>query len=330
MSASEPKPSCSPSDFHPQGLEAGKTKDGRLHRTLDSTVACCPTRKNCAPNGNILRGLHGPPSPLDTHDTNIVSFMLLIADSGDREIGLFIPAGSKAMYKMCITMVYMVALAISQSAIAQEVRFADDYLKIAVTAALGVKNPTVSDMKKLITLVAINKNISDLSGLEHATNLEGLELDLNKISDISPLSRMKKLRKLWMCDNLLKDISPMAGMRSLERTQLENNALSDISPVSNLTKLKELELDHNNITDISPVSKLKNLELLELENNNINDISPVQGLDKIYLLNIRDNKIKDFSPAASLQSLRFLWIGANNYAGAVQKIKAQRPGIDVR
>ena len=83
------------------------------------------------------------------------------------------------MYRMCIMIVYMVTLAVSQSAIAQGVKFSDDYLKIAVSAALGVKNPTVSDMKKLTYLVAVNKNISDLSGLEHATNLEGLELDLN-------------------------------------------------------------------------------------------------------------------------------------------------------
>ena len=57
------------------------------------------------------------------------------------------------MYRMCIMIVYTIALAVSQSAIAQEVRFSDDNLRIAVSAALGVKYPTASDMKKLTSLV---------------------------------------------------------------------------------------------------------------------------------------------------------------------------------
>ena len=66
----------------------------------------------------------------------------------------------------------------------------DRNLRAAIAAELGKavgETITVEEMERLTQLAARNANISDLTGLETATNLIELGLDGNNISDISPL-----------------------------------------------------------------------------------------------------------------------------------------------
>ncbi|MBC2262809.1 KxYKxGKxW signal peptide domain-containing protein, partial [Listeria sp. FSL L7-0091] len=82
-----------------------------------------------------------------------------------------------------------------------------------------------------------NKNISDLSGIEHLTNLTSLYLNNNAISDISALSGLTSLTTLQLNNNAISDISALSGLTSLTTLQLNNNAISDISALSGLTSL---------------------------------------------------------------------------------------------
>ena len=122
-----------------------------------------------------------------------------------------------------------------------------------------------ADMLALIHLNAPDANISDLTGLETATNLFWLSLSSNSISDISAL----------------------AGLTNLKLLDFDDNTISDISPIAKLTNLTQLYLWNNNISDISPIAKLTNLVYLGLTRNNISDISALVGLttlDKLRLL----------------------------------------------
>ncbi len=67
----------------------------------------------------------------------------------------------------------------------QPVSFRDSNLKAAIEAQLHVSNPQPADMLKLVYLVAPDKRISDLTGLEHALSPAMLNLSLNSISDLS-------------------------------------------------------------------------------------------------------------------------------------------------
>ena len=154
----------------------------------------------------------------------------------------------------------------------------DSNLRAAIETALGkqVGDPiTTADMANLSSLVASRANISDLTGLEHATNLTTLNLEDNSISNISPVAGLTKLTSLRLEDNMISNILPVSGLTNLTYLWLRRNMISDISPVADLTNLTGLWLRRNMISDISPVSGLTNLTSLGLRDNSISDISPL-------------------------------------------------------
>ncbi len=112
---------------------------------------------------------------------------------------------------------------------------------------------TPSEMATLTDLVAKNANISDLTGLEFATNLTFLWLENNNITDISSVTGLTKLTRLDFGNNFIADISPVAGLDNLTSLWLWDNSISDISSVTGLTNLTKLGLWGNSISDISPL-----------------------------------------------------------------------------
>ena len=113
--------------------------------------------------------------------------------------------------------VFLVAatLLIAQPVAAQIVEIPDPNLRGAITEALELpaNTPiTQQEMLKLIKLVANRTNITDLTGLKYATNLEVLNLVNNRITDISPLANLTNLTHLYLTDNALETIEPLAGL----------------------------------------------------------------------------------------------------------------------
>ncbi|HOS67503.1 MAG TPA: hypothetical protein PLI54_06160, partial [Methanoculleus sp.] len=95
---------------------------------------------------------------------------------------------------LCSLIACMLLLAIPVGA-AEAVSFPDTDLEAAVRDALDKPRGdiTTDDMAGLGALDAEDKGISDLSGLEHAVNLRGLDLDSNEISDLGPLAGLTDL-----------------------------------------------------------------------------------------------------------------------------------------
>jgi hypothetical protein len=85
----------------------------------------------------------------------------------------------------------------------QPVQFPDGSLKAAVEAALGLSDPTPTDMLGLTVLVAAGGGIADLSGLEHAIYLQTLRLRNNQVSDLSPLAGLRYLSLVDLQGNAL-------------------------------------------------------------------------------------------------------------------------------
>ena len=92
------------------------------------------------------------------------------------------------------------------SVLAQVVDIPDANLRARVGAFLN-KNPgdaiTKADMQTLKLFSAVNADIRDLTGLEHATNLVWLELSGNAISDITPLLALTQLAGVYLDNNPL-------------------------------------------------------------------------------------------------------------------------------
>ena len=136
------------------------------------------------------------------------------------------------------------------------VTIADANLRAVIADSLGKASGapiTRAEMATLTRLEAPNSNISDLTGLEHATNLQRLSL-----------SNLTKLTSLSLSDNSISDISALSNLTNLTWLDLWENSISDISVLSNLTNLTVLFLSNNSISDISVLSNLTNLTVRSL------------------------------------------------------------------
>ena len=102
--------------------------------------------------------------------------------------------------------VFLILMFTAPFAVAQVVDIPDANLRARVEGFLG-KGPgdaiTVADMRTLTLLSAVNADIRDLTGLEHATNLIWLELDNNAISDLAPLIPLTQLGGVYLDNNPL-------------------------------------------------------------------------------------------------------------------------------
>ncbi len=152
-----------------------------------------------------------------------------------------------------------------------------------------------AEMVTLTRLEAPEAGISDLTGLEGATNLRGLNLWRNSVSDLLPLVGLTNLTELYLGGNSASDLSPLAGLTNLESLFLDRNGVSDLSALAGLTQLTRLALNNNSVSDLSPLAGLTNLKWMRLASNNISDLSPVEGLTDLTFLLLRDNRITDIS-----------------------------------
>ena len=212
------------------------------------------------------------------------------------------------------TFFLLMFLTLPLTATAQVVDIPDPNLRAAVEKTLGKASDatiTTADMAALTSLTARESNISDLTGLEHATSLTRLDLRDNIISDISALAELTNLRRLYLSDNSVSDLSPLVGLTNLTTLYLQRNNISGISAVTRLTNLTELPLDGNNITDISPIVGLTNLTYLDLDGNRVSDISVVAALTSLTRLELGGLGITDISFLAGLTQLRMLWLWGN-------------------
>ena len=93
-------------------------------------------------------------------------------------------------------------------------------------AAIGGRS-----LKGLNQLNASNANISDLTGLEHATRLYKLDLSNNNISDISALAGLTGLNELDLSNNNISDLFPLVANPGLgvpiEAIGIDHTALDD-------------------------------------------------------------------------------------------------------
>ena len=108
------------------------------------------------------------------------------------------------------------------------IEFKDDNLKKAINIELGKLEDspiTKLDLEGLSVLKADNLEISNLEGLEYATNLTELYLQHNKISDSSLLSKVNfiNLKILDLSFNQITDISFLGGDQFLNLEKLYLN-----------------------------------------------------------------------------------------------------------
>ncbi len=159
-------------------------------------------------------------------------------------------------------------------ATATTVNIPDAGLEAAIRFTLGIPTDPITDtdLAGLLSLSAIGKGITDLTGLEDCVTLGVLYID----------------------DNNIRNLHPLSGLTSLEELGLADNNISNCGPLSGLTSLRFLSLTRNNVRNIRPLTGLASLEILYVNGNRITNIQPLvdnTGLDAGDLLNLVDNPL---------------------------------------
>ena len=137
--------------------------------------------------------------------------------------------------------------------------------KLAIPADIPLTRAYLQ--QHLTSLDVRYKGIADLTGLEHATDLQALVLIGNKIQNISPLSGLTGLAFLDLGENQISDLRPLAALTRLETLHVWRNEIEDISPLAGLVNLKKLLVENNDIRDFSPLDGLTHLEELDTHGN---------------------------------------------------------------
>lgn len=207
----------------------------------------------------------------------------------------------------------------------------DPNLKRVIEEALWLTDPTPTDMLSLTDIeYGTVQGISDLTGLEYATNLNVAWLAANNITDLSPLSELTNLYILYIDNNPLDadayttyipqiiannptiDLNYDILIPNIDLKIIIENNLGVINPsvfdmqgltdldITNIADLRGLEHAVNlttaticcsNLADISPLTDLENLEYLLLYYNQISDISPLVGMSNLISLDLVGNPL---------------------------------------
>ena len=218
---------------------------------------------------------------------------------------------------MFCLIVGVVLLAGAPPVAAANVNIPDANLRSAINNALGANRAanaavTEAEMKTLTSLkrraspVLEVVWISNLTGLEKATNLTTLILGGN-FTDISALSGLTNLTTLGLWGNFT-DISALSGLTNL--TKLDLGSVPDSDPDSDgwLTCTMSGWVDGDiflppaftRLSNISALSGLTKLTYLDLRGQHITDISALAGLTKLTHLYLGDVRIENSDRGTTL------------------------------
>ena len=204
-------------------------------------------------------------------------------------------------YRFLVFLVAVIFLVPQASAQVVDIR--DPNLERAIQEELGIPAAapvTQPEISQLTGLTATDIGITDLIGLEHATNLSFLDIGGNQIRDIRPLAGLINLTGLSLANNPVEDITPLADLINLTSLNLAGNGVESLEPLAGLVQLQRLDLFYNRVKDLTPLANLTALTDLVLTHNQVGDLTPLVGLVNLERLYMRGNLVADVSPLNGL------------------------------
>ena len=201
-----------------------------------------------------------------------------------------------------------VTLLITTTAYAQVVEIPDPNLERAIQEELGIPvevRVTQPELLQLTGLAATEIGITNLTGLEQATNLGYLDIGGNQIRDIRPLAELINLTGLSLANNPVEDIAPLANLINLTSLNLAGNGLENLEPLAGLVQLQRLDLFYNRVKDLTPLASLTALTDLILTHNQVGDLTPLAKLVNLERLYIRNNLVADVNSLNGLNLIEF-------------------------
>ena len=251
------------------------------------------------------------------------------------------------MKQLHILVIFTVILGIwNLDASAQNVNFPDANLETEVRKKLTIpanQAITRADLETITTLIAnTDKGITNLTGLQYATNLRILSLKDNSIGDFTPIRSLTNLQNLGLINTGFSDsdipiLSPLVNLQNaltLAENRISNlqalvdvisdnmpnltaldigeNRFCDITPLTALKdQLTVLDLDYIKISNFGPLSEFTNLTELYLRRTGITDLSLLSGLTNLTRLQLTENGISNLEPLSRLTNLTRIFLDRN-------------------
>lgn len=114
------------------------------------------------------------------------------------------------------------------------------------------KRITKNDMMNIEYIDISYSNISNIQGMEYATNLKQLNAAHNNISDLNPIKDLRNLGYIKFEHNRIKDISPLKNFTNMEIRSFSNNFIEDITPLKEFDPIVARQIDFmGNYIDVS-------------------------------------------------------------------------------
>ncbi len=147
-------------------------------------------------------------------------------------------------------------------------------------------------IKKLILHEMGIQSFDSILGFEWFTELEELDVAVNKIRDISILERFSKLTKLNISWNQIENLNPLETLRNLNSLDFSSNQVQDLSPLYSLHRLEVLVGSNNNlVSSIAPENPWPELKKVYLINNQLTNLDFLKGSLKIQHSNVSGNPL---------------------------------------
>ena len=194
---------------------------------------------------------------------------------------------------------------------APAVTFPDTNLEAVVRNTLGLPTGplTTYDLQALNWLNAGWRNISNLAGLEWATNLSSLYLPGNAVTDWSPLLPLQQLQTLDVGYSNLRDLSPLQGLTNLTTLTVDGNPVTNLAQLAGLPNLISLSAQNCSPSNLAGIGTLIHLHSLFLRGDGLRDPSPLAALTNLVYLDLQDNPLAGTAGLAGLWKLENLNLG---------------------
>jgi Leucine-rich repeat (LRR) protein len=149
------------------------------------------------------------------------------------------------------------------------------------------KNPSLSDLKRLICfqridcsstaitsleplsvfqylkiLICSNTSIKHLDKIASHSKIEEIDCSKTKIFSLLPLVEMKSLKKLDCSYTKIQSLDGLQELAQLEKLSCISTAISSIEPIRHSSKLSYLNIAKTNVNSIDPVIPLLETEQL--------------------------------------------------------------------
>lgn len=197
------------------------------------------------------------------------------------------------------------------------VEFKDSRLEEAVKIELGIplnQELTASSMLNLRKIQPSVTGITDLTGLEYASNLQVITFTDNALQSLKPIENLPILTSIGLANSSylsIDDITSSLSTLDVQLLDLSNNPhFSDFSKLSVFTNLQGLWLNNCNLTNVDFLENFTSLNQLALNNNALTSIHKLNS-PYLRIVQLNQNQFETLKNIPDLSTISNLEISNN-------------------